>query len=452
MTSSCARARLEIAVVGAGIGGLGAAWLLAQRHRVTVFEAAAALGGHSNTVVVDDGGRELPVDTGFIVYNARNYPNLVALFEYLGVPTRDSDMSFAASLDGGRFEYSGGDLGGLLAQPTNLARPRFWRMLLDVLRFYRAAPGYLDGPHADLPLGTLVERHGYSRAFASDHLLPMAAAIWSASVADIRRYPARAFVRFCDNHGLLQLAGRPQWRTVVGGSRVYVARLRAALSASVIAGTPVVRVERETQGVRLRCADGVERRFDHVVLATHADQSLALLATPTPDEARLLSAFRYAENEAVLHNDTRLMPRRRRAWASWNFIAGRDSDTDAGSCVTYWMNRLQSLDSTRQWFVTLNPPAPPAAALTHYRTVYRHPQFDLAALRAQESLWDIQGRQRTWFCGAWCGYGFHEDGLQAGLLVAEQLGGVTRPWPTPVQASRVALPPSAMRAALAAAA
>ncbi len=435
-------APLQVAVVGSGIAGMGAAWLLDRGHHVTLFEGGAELGGHSNTVTVDDRGRALAIDTGFIVYNAPNYPNLVALFDALGVATHASDMSFAASLDDGRFEYAGSDLGGLLAQPSNLLRPRFWHMLIDVMRFYRAAPAVLAGPDADLSLGELLKRHGYSNAFCRDHLLPMAAAIWSASAADIRQYPARAFIQFCMNHGLLQLTDRPQWRTVVGGAREYVRRLRAQLRGTVLTDCAVQAIERMPQGVAVVSADGRARHFDHVVLATHADQALALLKAPSSDERRVLGAFRYARNVAYLHTDASLMPRRRRAWASWNFLEREQLDTDVAPCVTYWMNRLQPLASEQQWFVSLNPTRAPASHATHYSTTYHHPQFDHAALAAQRALWDIQGTQRTWFCGSYWGYGFHEDGLQAGLLVAEQLGGLARPWSKPLQTSRVALPPA----------
>ncbi|MCC6708247.1 MAG: FAD-dependent oxidoreductase [Gammaproteobacteria bacterium] len=437
-------APLNIAVVGGGIAGLSAAWLLDRRHRVTLYEANGHLGGHSNTVTVDDAGRSLAIDTGFIVYNAPNYPNLVALFEQLGVATHGSDMSFAASLDDGRFEYAGSDLAGLLAQPRNLLRPRFWRMLGDVLRFYREAPDYLAGADADLPLAALLERHAYSQAFSRDHLMPMAAAIWSACAADIRQYPARAFIQFCMNHGLLQLSDRPQWRTVVGGAREYVERLRAQLSGAVLADCAVRSIERLPHGVALERVDGRIDHFDHVVVATHADDALALLRTPSADEQRLLGAFRYARNVAYLHTDARLMPLRRRAWASWNFLERGIADDHSALCVSYWMNRLQPLASRQQWFVTLNPGAAPAAHATHYSTTYHHPQFDGAALAAQRALWDIQGVQRTWFCGSYWGYGFHEDGLQSGLLVAEQLGGVRRPWAMPAQTSRVPLPPAAV--------
>ena len=432
---------LDIAVIGGGIAGLGAAWLLDRHHRVTLFEAGPELGGHSNTVSVDDGGRELAIDTGFIVYNAPNYPNLVALFEHLGVTTHASDMSFAASLDNGQFEYAGSDLAGLLAQPRNLLRGRFWRMMLDIMRFYREAPGYLAGPDGDLSLHELVTRHGYSQAFSRDHLLPMAAAIWSASAADIRNYPARAFIQFCMNHGLLQVNDRPQWRTVVGGAREYVRRLRAELRGIVMTKTAVQGIERLPHTVGIVTANRQIQYFDHVVLATHADQALALFQTPSDAERDVLGAFRYARNSAYLHTDASFMPRRRRAWARWTVLSRAQRDDGAALCVSYWMNRLQPLASQQQWFVTLNPPEPPATAAVHYSTVYAHPQFDRAALAAQHALWTVQGVNRTWFCGSYCGYGFHEDGLQAGLLIAEQLGGVARPWAQPSQASRVPLPP-----------
>ena len=435
-------APLNIAVIGSGIAGLSAAWLLDSKHRVTLIEAGPTLGGHSNTVTVDDEGRDLAIDTGFIVYNAPNYPNLVALFNHLDVNSHASDMSFAASLDDGRFEYAGSDLSGLLAQPRNLLRGRFWRMMRDILRFYREAPGYLVGPDADLSLQELLARHHYSQAFSRDHLMPMAAAIWSASAADIRHYPARAFIQFCMNHGLLQVSDRPQWRTVMGGAREYVNRLRAQLRGVVQTNAAVRGIERLPHAVGVVMASGQTQYFDQVVLATHADQALRLLNVPSDDEQRVLGAFRYARNSAYLHTDISLMPRRRRAWASWNFLARAQDDDSAALCVSYWMNRLQPLTSQQQWFVTLNPPQPPAAQATHYSTTYEHPQFDHAALAAQQMLWTVQGINRTWFCGSYCGYGFHEDALQAGLLVAEQLGGVARPWGQPSQASRVPLPPA----------
>ncbi len=438
----------RIAVVGSGIAGLSAAWLLATRHHVTLFEKQTSLGGHSNTVAIEDRGQQIPIDTGFIVYNAHNYPNLVALFAHLAVPTTPSDMSFAASLRGGELEYSGTDLRGLCAQPANLLRRRFWQMLRDLRRFYAEAPAYLRDPAGPLSIGELLTRQRYSAAFSEDYLWPMAGAIWSASTRDIRDYPAREFIEFFANHGLLQQADRPQWRTVQGGAREYIKRLRAAMPAT-ITHQAVLRIERLPTHVVLHTADGSAQSFDQVVIATHADQALRLLAEPTPDERRSLAAFRYSRNTAVLHEDVSLMPRRRRAWASWNALATGTDGPQSERCVTYWMNRLQPLATRRQFFVTLNPPHPPAAALTHYTTVYEHPQFNQRTRAAQGTLWRLQGVQRTWFCGSYFGYGFHEDALQAGLRVAEQLGGVNRPWPMPAQPGRIQWPPDLGAAALA---
>jgi hypothetical protein len=431
---------LEIAVIGAGISGLAAAWLLAQRHRVTLYEAAGRLGGHSNTVVA--GG--VPVDTGFIVYNEATYPNLTALFRHLGVPTKASDMSFAVSIDGGRLEYAGGSFAGLLAQPANLLRPRFWSMLAGTLRFYRQAPRDL----ARLGLISLDEylaAEGYGAAFRDDHLYPMASAIWSTPASEAGRYPAAAFIRFCKNHGLLKFAGRPVWRTVEGGSRVYVERMAGALGGGIVTGRPVTAIRRIEGGVALSAGAANESRFDHVVVAAHADQALRMLTDPSPDERRLLGAFRYARNEAVLHADTCLMPRRRAAWSSWNYLGRRA----AGGCsVTYWMNRLQGIPEATPLFVSLNPSVEPAPERVIRRETYEHPQFDAGAIAAQGALWSLQGRRNTWFCGAYFGAGFHEDGLQAGLAVAEALGGVRRPWSVPDESGRILiLPPSPLERA-----
>lgn len=418
--------RLRIAVVGAGIAGLGAAWLLSRRHSVTLFEREDRFGGHSHTVDLDGPAGPIAVDTGFIVYNTATYPNLTALFAQLGVETRASDMSFGVSLDGGRLEYAGDSLGSLFAQPSNLVSPRFWRMLRDLLRFYRTAPALLrDASAGGLSLGAYLDRCGYSRAFVEDHLLPMAAAIWSSTPAEMRDYPAVNFVRFFDSHGLLRLRDRPVWRTVVGGSRSYVRRLLddAPLTAHRSAG--IVRVARTASGVRLTDTRGAVHDFDHVVLATHADQALAMLADPTDEERRLLGLFRYRANLAVLHSDASLMPRRRATWSSWNYIEDR---IGAPTYVTYWMNRLQGLAADPPLLVTLNADRPIAAI--HRVIDYEHPVFNTDTAAAQPRIGRIQGVRNTWFCGAWCGAGFHEDGLSSGLAVAEALGGVARPWAT----------------------
>jgi len=426
--NSESHAHQRVAVVGSGISGMSAAWLLAHRHEVTVYEKDDRIGGHSNTVQVDDGERPIAVDTGFIVYNERTYPNLVQLFRQLGVETRETEMSFAASLDSGRFEYSGADVAGLLAQRRNLARPRLWLMVRGILRFYREARLDLGQPSADqTTLGEYLKANRYNRAFVRDHLLPMGAAIWSTPVEQMLDYPLVAFVRFCDNHGLLQLRDRPAWRTVVGGSAEYVRRLTAGYRDRVLVNTGVTAIHRCADRVLVEDRQGGIRSFDQVVIAAHADQALAMLADPEPAERRLLSRFSYQRNLAVLHTDTALMPRTRRAWASWNFLShGRGNDQRVA--VSYWMNRLQGLDTPKPLIVTLNPPRMPDPRKVLRSFMYEHPSFDLDAVRAQRLLWNLQGNRRTWYCGAHFGHGFHEDGLQAGLAVAEQLGGVRRPW------------------------
>ena len=436
--------RQDVAVVGAGIAGLSCAWLLARRHRVTLYEAAPRLGGHTNTV--DVGGQ--PVDTGFIVYNEATYPNLVALFRHLGVATQASEMTFAVSLDDGKLEYAGGDLFGLFAQRSNLVSPRFLGMIRDLLRFYREAPGKLAGLET-LSLGAFLERDGYGRAFRDDHLLPMAAAIWSAPAKTLLDFPAVSFVRFCENHGLLKVTDRPVWRTVTGGSRCYIGPLTSPYADGIRTGAAVVSVERGVGGVTLRDAAGTCSRHDAVVIATHADQALALLAAPSGEEQALLGAFRYSRNRAVLHSDPALMPRRRRAWSSWNYLGRRTGDTDS-LCVTYWMNRLQGLPASPDYFVTLNPTVEPASSIRE--DLYAHPVFDLGALAAQKRLWSLQGRGGVWFCGAHFGAGFHEDGLQSGLAVAEALGGVRRPWTVPEESGRIFLPAGVQAAPMRAAA
>jgi predicted NAD/FAD-binding protein len=422
--------RLDIAIVGSGISGLSAAWLLSRRHRVTLYEADDRIGGHSHTVTA--GGTA--VDTGFIVYNEQAYPNLTALFRHLDVPTKATEMSFAVSLDRGRLEYSGTDLGGLFAQRRNLASPRFWSMLRDLERFYRRAPREL-ADMGSLGLGDYLDGLGCGAAFRDDHLYPMAAAIWSTPVDDIPDYPAAAFVRFCENHGLLKLGRRPLWRTVDGGSREYVERLTRSFAGRISTSRRVRGIRRVPGGVAIDGGGGTER-FDHVVIAAHADQALAMLDDADAHEHRLLGAFGYRRNEAVLHADPSLMPRRKRVWSSWNYASEAGEGAPALS-VTYWMNRLQGLPDSHPLFVTLNPIREPDPALVHRRDVYEHPVFDAAAGAAQAQLWSLQGVRNTWFCGAYFGAGFHEDGLQAGLAVAEQLGGVRRPWTVAGESDRI---------------
>lgn len=431
--------RLNIAVIGTGISGLSAAWLLNQRHDVTVYEKSDRLGGHSNTVTASTGGDSIPVDTGFIVFNRKTYPNLTALFAHLRVPTRPSEMSLSVSLNDGELEYSGTGISGLLAQPGNLLRPRFWSMLRDLMRFYdcatRDAAILAD---ETISLGDYLRTGGYGAAFRDDHLLPMASAIWSASPDEILDFPAATFVRFHHSHGLLRLAQRPPWETVIGGSKVYVQRLAACFADRIRLESGVTNVRRVGSSVVVTDVRGDIDRFDHVVLATHANEALAVIDAPTFAERELLGAFRYSRNHAVLHSDTSFMPRRRAAWSSWNYVGWRDR-LDAGVGVTYWMNRLQGIAERRPLFVTLNPARPPRAGTLHHSEVYEHPIFDAAAIAAQRRLWSLQGRGNIWFCGAHFGAGFHEDGLQSALAVAEQLGGVRRPWTVPDESGRILL-------------
>jgi hypothetical protein len=426
---------LSIAVVGTGVSGLSAAWLLSQGHDVTVFEAETRTGGHSCTIETGAPDRPLPVDMGFIVYNEITYPNLTALFSYLGTPTKPSEMTFAVSLDDGRLEYSGTDLAGLLAQKRNLARPRFWSMLRDLTRFYREAPHDVAGLGL-ISLGDYLDTRGYGNAFREDHLYPMAGAIWSLPAGRVADYPAAAFVAFCDNHGLLKLSNRPIWRTVDGGAKVYVEALTSRFRDRLRLGAPVRCVRRAPDGVLIATDAGAEERFDAVVIAAHADQALAMLADPSEAERRLLGAFRYSLNQAVMHADERLMPRRRAVWSSWNYVGRRDEE-GAPVSATYWMNRLQGFDETTPRFVTLNPHLEPRFDLVIARREFEHPIFDAGAIAAQDALWSLQGRRATWFCGAYFGAGFHEDGLQAGLAVAENLGGVRRPWRVVDESGRI---------------
>ncbi|MDX2225179.1 MAG: FAD-dependent oxidoreductase, partial [Rhodospirillaceae bacterium] len=381
---------------------------------------------------------------GFIVYNERTYPNLTALFDHLGIITERSEMSFSASIDNGAFEYSGNSLGAMIAQKRNLMRPRFWAMVRDIIRFYRDAVPDARQPHnGTATLGAYLDSHGYSEAFLRDHLLPMGACIWSASTRNMRDYPLASFVRFFENHGLLELRDkyRPKWRTVTGGSRVYVAKISERFRESIRLNCPVTSVRRHAQGVDVTAADGSIETYDGVVIAAHSDQALAMLADPSADEARVLGDIRYERNHAVLHTDESLMPRRRKAWASWNYIAGRDATDHTLVCLTYWMNSLQNIDARKPLFVTLNPHRAPRPEAFIDAFDYEHPIFDHCALKAQQALWTLQGRNRTWFCGAYFGHGFHEDGLQAGLAVGEEVSGLKRPWRVAEESGRIFLPP-----------
>ena len=410
---------MKVAVVGSGVAGLVSAHLLSPHHDVVLFEADGRLGGHVHTVDVAGDAGPVPVDTGFIVFNGRTYPGFIRLLERLGVASQEADMSFSVRSDRRDFEYGGGSLAALLAQKRNLLSPRFHRMVLDVLRFYREARTLLDqGPEAGL-LAWLRER-GYSEAFVQDHLLPMVGAVWSSSRAGAHDFPARFLARFLDNHGLLQLTGRPAWRTIRGGSRTYVRAILDGFRGEVRRGCPVAGLRREDSGVVVRPAEGAPERFDHAVVACHADQALRLLEDPSPVEREVLSAFPYRRNGVLLHDDARLLPRRRAAWSSWNYHL--DDEGQAGAAVTYWMNGLQRLPGARQYLVTLNREGAVLPERVIRRLEYEHPVFGAAGVGAQARHGELIGHRATSYCGAYWRNGFHEDGVVSALAACAPLG------------------------------
>lgn len=430
--------RKNIAIIGSGISGLSAAWLLSRNHRVTIFEKGQRVGGHANTRTVLTETGPVDIDTGFIVYNEVNYPNLTALFGQLDVATAPSEMSFSVSLDGGRLEYSGDWLPGLFGQKRNLVRVEHWLLVRDILRFFRSAETDIATVGEDVTIADFLRGAGYSDGFIRDHILPLSAAIWSTPSRHMLDFPARAFIRFFANHGLLQATGRPEWRTVRGGSINYVERLIAAsVGLETVTGAEIASVRRHPDRVELLGRSGWQRDFDDVLIATDAPTALNLLADPDDAEKAILSQFRVTTNHAVLHSDPVQMPRRRHLWQSWNY-ARLGSNSEQTLSVTYWMNALQPLETETDFFLTLNPNHEIEPDAIHYQCDYAHPLFDARAMAAQRDLSAIQGRNRTWFAGAWQGYGFHEDGLQSGLEAAERIGGTQRPWKVRAARERVA--------------
>ena len=421
----------RVAIVGAGISGLATAHALHGSAAVTLFEASDYFGGHAHTVDIslprseDDATLVTHgVDTGFLVYNERTYPHLIRLFAELDVKTALSDMSFsvqAARDAGGTLEWSGNNLNTVFAQRRNLVDGRFLGMLRDLLRFNRLTTRIAHaGTESELaqPLGDFLAAHGFGAAFRDWYFLPMMGCIWSCPTAQMLQFPVATMIRFCHNHGLIQIANRPQWRTVAGGSRNYVKKITDGIVDKRL-GTPVRRVTRTANGV-LVSTDAAIERFDHIVLATHSDQTLAMLADANAAEAAALGAIRYQPNHAVLHTDASVLPQRRAAWAAWNYERAAADDQQGGSvCLHYLLNQLQPLPWTQPVVVSLNPVRPIARSQVMAEYDYAHPVFDLAAIRAQNDIGALQGQRNTWFAGAWLGYGFHEDGLKSGLAAAE---------------------------------
>ncbi|WFE70520.1 FAD-dependent oxidoreductase [Halomonas sp. M1] len=413
----------RIAIIGSGISGMAAGWYLSAQHEVTLFEADNRLGGHTATMDVEVDGKPYAIDTGFIVFNDWTYPHFQRLLETLGVPSQATEMSFSVHETDVDFEYNGHTLGSLFAQRRNLLRPAFYRLLRDILRFNKQATADLESQRlsSEMTLGEYLDKNGYGYAFQRRYLLPMGAAIWSASIGDLRAFPLAFFVRFFRNHGLLSVNHRPQWYTLVGGSKRYIPNLTAPYASRIHLNTPVTRITRSDTGVMITTAQGTQH-FDQVVLACHADQALAMLGDPTPAERDILGAMPYQDNEVVLHTDTALLPRRQRAWASWNYrLDGRGAEERVS--VTYNMNILQRLESDTTFCVTLNDSASidPGKVLGRY--TYAHPQFTLAGQAAQQRHSDISSpARRTHFCGAYWRNGFHEDGVWSALRVAQALG------------------------------
>jgi predicted NAD/FAD-binding protein len=408
---------MKIAIVGAGIAGNVAARELHREHDITVFEAGDHVGGHAHTHEVDVGGRQVSVDTGFVVFNRKTYPFFSALLERLGARSQESSMSFSVRCEASGLEYNGTSVDGLFAQRRNLLRPAFLGMLADILRFNREAPRLLDRPGGETSLGDFLAKGRYGRAFREDYLIPMGAAIWSTDPARMMSFPARFFVRFLHNHGMLTVDDRPAWRTVTGGSARYVERLVTPFRDRIHVGTPIDWIRRFPGGATVKPRDAAPVRFDAVFLACHSDQALALLADPTPAERSVLGAIRYSVNEAVLHSDERLMPRLRRAWAAWNYH--RVPDTGAPVALTYNINLLQRLDVAPPLLVTLNRGDGIGPARVLRRMTYHHPLFTPESVAAQSRHEEL-GRERTFYCGAYWRYGFHEDGVWSALEAVRQ--------------------------------
>jgi predicted NAD/FAD-binding protein len=413
---------MKIAIIGTGIAGLSAAHYLHPEHEITVFEQNGYAGGHANTVTVRDGEGEVALDTGFLVYNERTYPNFTRLLKELQVATQPSSMSFSMQCRRCRIEYCSHTVRGLFARSEQIFRPRFHRMLFEIWRFHRLASQWLAAPDRDeATVGDFLRRRGFSQELVRHYVTPMASAIWSATTADAEHLPLEFFLRFFDNHGLLSVSKQPQWRTISGGSRRYVEALTRRFADRLHLNRPVRAVWRLANGVHLSLADGSTLAFDRVVIAAHADQALRLLADASEAEVQALRALRYQRNEAVLHTDARSLPRNRNTWASWNYHMDDCEQLDAPLPMTYYLNSLQRLESSTPYCVTLNDQGHIAPQKILRRIPYEHPVYTQSSLRAQRLLEDLNGARRTYYCGAYLGYGFHEDGVVSGLAVVRSL-------------------------------
>ncbi|MGB7285919.1 MAG: FAD-dependent oxidoreductase [Salaquimonas sp.] len=414
----------NIAVIGSGISGNSAAWALSKEHNVTLFEKDERTGGHSNTAIIDYDGKQIEVDTGFIVYNDHNYPLLTQLFDHLNVETSKSDMSFGVSLDKGKFEWSGQGLGAVFAQRRNLFSPGFLFMLREIFLFNRICKEDLKtGALCGSSFGEYLINRKFSQRLRDDYLVPMTAAIWSTPPSRMLEFPAESLVRFMDNHRLIHgVNERPQWRTVKGGSRQYVDKLLAEFDGKIELGSTVTKIEKMADGVHLSLENGETRVFDEVVIGAHSDQAMRLLGKPTAAQKTILGSIGYKPNKVYLHRDEKLMPKRKAAWSSWNYLGSRNNDGHRDLSLTYWMNRLQNIDERYPLFVSLNPDVAPDKHQTFHTYSYDHPQFDKAAIEAQVRLDEIQGVDNIWYCGAWTKYGFHEDGLSSAMSVVRRLG------------------------------
>ncbi|MGE4619916.1 MAG: FAD-dependent oxidoreductase [Planctomycetota bacterium] len=412
---------MRIAIVGTGIAGLVSARLLCRDHDLTVFEAADYIGGHTHTIDVEERSKTRAVDTGFIVFNEKTYPNLIEIFRRLNVKTRDSKMSFSVSCKSSGYEYNAEDVPGLLAQPENIFRPRFWKMIFGILKFYKQAPKILEHPDSTETLGDWLVKNRYSKSFIEDHLIPMAAAVWSTPIDMIREYPLLSLVRFFNNHGFLQINDRPMWKTVVGGSRSYIAPLIKPFKDRIYLNSPILSVHRKGNEVVVKTGHGEQLAFDRVILACHGDQSLRMLKDANPAEREILGKFRFSSNPTTLHRDTSLLPSTYKAWAAWNVALSEPGSNHLN--VSYWMNCLQGFtQAPEEYIVTLNQNERIDRSSIIQEMEYHHPLFDQHALEAQSRHQEIDGKNGVHFCGAYWGNGFHEDGVNSALEVAKKFG------------------------------